>query len=123
MKPEKPIKPDLSKCYATYAAYAPYGQTYLPGQSPCFVCSSHGGIIDPNAWHDPVEGYKMADRIICPECKGNKFIPVKVFKAKLWDPLMVKYRHDLAEYKRQNDIYQRAVKKLTAVEKRLLGIN
>lgn len=55
-KPERP-----------YKNYAEFRRKNMD----CFHCHGSGKIVKPGEYLDPVEGYKMADRIICPKCQGS----------------------------------------------------
>ena len=43
------------------------------GEFPCHHCYGRGKIVAPWEQRDPVEGYKMAERIICTTCNGLPF--------------------------------------------------
>ncbi len=54
---------------------------------PCLNCSGYGRLRDPDAYCDPVEGYKMAGTIPCQFCKktgeGTEDSYKKLYKEEL----------------------------------------
>ena len=43
-------------------------------QFVCDNCHGHGRVVDPDEYMDPVEGYKFAKRIDCPDCSGEGIV-------------------------------------------------
>lgn len=54
---------------------------------PCLNCSGYGRVRDPDAYCDPVEGYKLAGTVSCQVCgktgEGTEESYKKLYKGKL----------------------------------------
>lgn len=120
MKPKKPSQPwkNLEDCFRSYS----FTIAVPVGKAPCPNCRSRGQIVAPWEQPDPCEGYKMAERITCELCKGEKFVSIKVFKDKLWAPYRKRLKAEMKQYREEMKVYRAALKKLTLEERKVLGV-
>lgn len=91
----------------------------------CEHCWGRGRVVAPWERPDPVEGYKMADRIDCPTCRGRG--EVDRHQAKAWyDKEIAEWREHYTEKQKQRSAELIALKKVREVlspeERELLGI-
>lgn len=93
---------------------------------PCLRCDASGRIIAPYERPDPVEGWKMADRITCPGCGGTKEGTRDQYKA-AYQKMTIKYWEQVKEWDLLFQAYTSAVRKvklyLTHEEARAIGIS
>ncbi len=69
---------------------------------PCLACRGKGQVPDPREPPDPVEGYRYANYINCPECESSG----KGTQAACGEA----YRASLQEYRRQKSEFERLAK-------------
>ena len=69
---------------------------------PCLACRGQGQVPDPKEPPDPVEGYRYANYINCPECESSG----KGTQAACGEA----YRASLQEYRRQKSEFERLAK-------------
>jgi hypothetical protein len=76
---KKPLKPSkksiIDKLAKSYYPYDAKEKCNFITTFPCPKCDCKGRIHDPNDQPDPVEGYKMVNKITCPLCSGKGHIP------------------------------------------------
>ncbi len=70
------------------------------GFYPCLECLGAGKVIAPYETADPVEGYKMADRIECPVCRGKCEGTKEAFMVWYNDRLH-KWKNDMCKFRRE----------------------
>lgn len=87
----------------------------------CDHCNGSGRVVSPYAFNDPVEGYKMADRVDCHKCNGTGESDEKI-----WKEIYKKQRASYLEVKKEkalrDKIRKEALKKLTPEEIKALNI-
>lgn len=98
--PEKPLKPDELKSVKAFKKHVGYTKEFKRNEYPCLVCNSFGRVVDPDEQPDPMEGYRNADRIICPECGGGGLIP-RVYFYHEFKQLLKDYATDLQAWEKQ----------------------
>jgi Zn finger protein HypA/HybF involved in hydrogenase expression len=92
------------------------------GKYLCRQCDGSGRVIADYERPDPVEGYKMADRVTCPSCGGKKFTTEKDYR----DYFKIKqaeYRLEQREQRYRDKVRRQALKKLTKEERNILGVH
>lgn len=91
------------------------------GAYMCRHCDGAGNVISPFAYNDPVEGYKMADRVVCQHCFGTGISDEKSWKAFYKEE---KSRNDerLKAKLELDNVRKNALKKLTDAEKKALNL-
>lgn len=87
----------------------------------CNHCHGSGSVRDPNAYNDPVEGYKMADRVDCYHCRGTGESDEKTWKA-IYKEEKTKFALKLKNKRETEALRKSALKKLTPEEKRALNL-
>lgn len=87
----------------------------------CNYCDGMGRVVSPWAYNDPVEGYKMADRVACQFCNGTGESDEKT-----WREIFKKEKNSFLEIKKERTakekIRKEALKKLTPEEIKALNI-
>ena len=92
------------------------------GKFICRQCGGNGKVIADYEHPDPVEGYKMADRVTCPSCGGTRYTTEEDYRA-FFKAEQAKYREQEKETKRINALRKQALKKLTKEERDALGVH
>lgn len=83
---------------------------------PCNNCNGRGQWQNPNE-RDCIEGYKLVPFTICPTCHGDGESTRERYK--------IFYEDEIADWRREvkrNKIKNRAIKKLTLTERKVLGL-
>lgn len=88
---------------------------------PCPDCKGRRRIYDPCEEPDPVEGNKLRNRITCPSCKGTGEGSWKEAR-QAYQKAVAGYRERLAMWEYNEALRQNGLAKLTAGEKRALGL-
>lgn len=87
----------------------------------CPNCQGSGRVIAPWERPDPVEGYKMADRVDCNKCNGTG-----EYTERGWREIYSKERQSHIENKRKardkEKLVKQALAKLTVGEQKALGV-
>jgi len=90
---------------------------------PCLYCDGYYRIVAPWERPDPVEGYKMADRIDCPHCakgESNEAVYKKHYK-KIIAEWKDKYQKAKAARKIQKSAFVKIKKYLSKEELKAVG--
>lgn len=108
------------KSFAAFVAENPL-YVYKDNKWLCPHCDGHKRVIAPYERPDPVEGYKMADRIPCPDCGGSGETTEKVWREifKEQKELFVKQKK---EKQAKEALIKQALAKLTVSEQKALGV-
>lgn len=85
-------------------------------QYPCFDCGGYGFRQDP-AERDDYEGHKLTPYSKCPRCNATGEITRAQYKD-FYDEEIANWRTDVT----RNKIKNRAIKKLTPTERKVLGL-
>lgn len=131
MKSESWIKDALSRFgpapkapYPNFSAYvqAYDREPYTPdGKHRCLGCMGSGRVVAPWERPDPVEGYKLADRVDCRTCGGTGRVPITVYR-RAYSKLRAKYAEDRAEWRSKDALRKSGLSKLTEDEARALRL-
>lgn len=81
----------------------------------CPHCHSSGRVVAPNAYCDPVEGYKLAARVDCPDCDGKGHLP-KSYYEEILEQEIIKWKKLENIRKDLQKLLRNAVSKLTKEE-------
>ena len=81
----------------------------------CMVCHGSGRIIAPYEKSDPIEGYKLADRIQCQICMGTGEA-LKFYAKEYYHIAIKEYKKDLAKWEKWIKVKEQIEKKLTKEE-------
>lgn len=121
---KKPIKPTKKRILQDLMQWRkPRPSKDGKMEYPCPTCNGRGSFMDPNAYCDPCEGYKMADYFPCVMCNHKGYLSKKDFfeiieptiKNKL-DTENKLYAHEIKEYA----IARKIINRCTPKEKRVL---
>ena len=110
------------KSFAAFLVEQPRVYSSTAGKFICRECGGSGRVIADYERPDPVEGYKMADRVTCPSCGGTKYTTEKDYRD-FFKAEQAEYRKPEKEDKRINALRKQALKKLTREERDALGVH
>lgn len=91
------------------------------GKFICRQCGGNGQVVADYEKPDPVEGYKMADRVTCPSCGGTRYTTEKDYRA-FFKKEQAEFRKREKEDKERKKLRIQALKKLTKEERDSLGV-
>lgn len=103
------------------AFVAEFPRILKDGKFVCMECDGYGRVVPNDAFNDPVEGYKMAERVTCPSCGGLKYTFEKTYRD-YFKKTQAEYRKQEKERIRIKKIRSQALKKLTKEEREALDI-
>jgi DnaJ-class molecular chaperone len=100
-----------------------YEQKYIKHDDKfiCRECNGRGQVVADYERPDPVEGYKMADRVTCPSCGGAKYTTEKDYR-EFFKIQQAKFREEQREERLRASIRKQALIKLTKEEREVLGV-
>ena len=100
-----------------------YEQKYIKRDDKfiCRECHGQGRVVADYERPDPVEGYKMADRVTCPSCGGSRYTTEKDYR-EFFKSVQAKFRERQQEERRRDTVRKQALKKLTKEEREVLGV-
>lgn len=111
--------------YETFEVFVEYIKRmgHKDREWPCFRCEGYGRIIDPDYQPDVIEGYKLANRIKCPNCGGageqeggeERYIDT-------YFQTCVRHTRNMEQYEKEMTVLLSIQKKLTAEEAKLLHL-
>jgi hypothetical protein len=107
------------KSFAAFLLERP--RVFRDGHFMCLRCDGFKRVIADYERPDPVEGYKMADRVICPACGGTGYGTEKLWRD-YFKREQIKHREREKETKRINALKKQALSKLTLAERNALGL-
>ena len=110
---KRSMKSFTSFCYEQ--KYIKHGDKFI-----CRECNGRGQVVADYEQPNPVEGYKMADRVTCPSCGGAKYTTEKDYRD-YFKILQAKFREEQREERLLATIRKQALKKLTKEEREVLG--
>ena len=117
-KPKRPYKNFTEYCLIIRKRFYHADKDNL---FPCLECEGTGKIRDPNFERDVIEGYKMAGRVTCPSCKGTG-IYTKEYYRLIYNRIINERTTTLNKYKEKIVPINAALSKLTAAERKILGL-
>ena len=86
----------------------------------CVECNGWKTKLADDAFCDPVEGYKFANKVTCPTCNGTGLSSEKDWK-NVFKILQTNYKAQMKEEKETEKLKKSALKKLTKDERKALG--
>lgn len=112
-------RPKAKKFYQFCSSDYPYRFDPYKNTVECQWCHGSGRIVHLDKRPDPVEGYKMADRITCPTCGGDGRRPVSDAREeyKKYQTLVKKQQ---GQYDEEKEIAQQALVSFTQAEIKIL---
>lgn len=118
---EERYKPKPIPSFDEYCLKWPRVSSYVKkaiSKYECPHCIS-GRIVAPWEQCDPVEGYKMADRIDCLKCEGTGSWLEEKLK-RVWQAEKVQYKKDMAKYRAKKLQLEKVLAIITEQELKVL---
>jgi hypothetical protein len=107
------------RSFTSFMAIHP--RVFRDGHFMCLCCDGSKRVIAVYEQPDPVEGYKMADRVTCPKCGGTGYATEKEWR-EYFKAEQKNHREQQKETKRINALKKQGLKKLTIEERSALGL-
>lgn len=107
------------KSFTTFLYEQP--RIYRNNNFVCLTCDGAKKVIADYERPDPVEGYKMADRVPCLKCNGTGLATEKQWR-EYFKIHQAEFRARKTEEKRISKLKKQAIKKLTLEERKALGV-
>jgi hypothetical protein len=116
--PKRPVRP-----YSSFDDFCHKKRRFSYGKHPyyCFHCGGSGIVIAPNERPDPVEGYKMADRVPCLVCRGTGQVDKKAWQS-VYREEMARWRNGLDRWRMQDALRRQALLELSDDEIKALKL-
>lgn len=118
-KQNKPQKPFVS--FAAFKQNIRFGYGQHKSKLRCQKCNGDGKIIHPDAKCDPVEGYKMAERIACQFCHGTG-IASEIQAKDSYLEMLDRHQGRLAQWHKARKVLLPTLQKLNRKDFKLLGL-
>ena len=111
----------IAKPKKIYKNFQDFFEKCLHGVLRCPYCLGWKKVVAPGEQLDPVEGYKLANRIPCPTCKGTGRVPLKVAKEEyqLW---LSSYKEEKKKWLAQQIMINHIKSKLNKRQIEFLGL-
>lgn len=107
------------KSFASFMAYT--GGLQEQGDYICPCCHGTKRVIAPDAINDPVEGYKMAERVMCPICLGTGIVEQTAWK-NIYRERKKEFKEKKARIKERKRLIKNIQAKLTKEEIKFIDL-